>query len=174
MFSAEADTDPQKAEYSNCFIIHAKYKLPFIHWYMLTLVDVQLNRSSFIRCRNYSPFSPALPKQLSWRNLVPRPSRMPSLSSGDILYYWRHFTGYSQTSTKSGQEELAGGFEPIRKGELFWMNNSSFRGTQLQSVIVNHHSFYPRTWTHSDLCYVPEVPSFNNSLVDGVSGLKEM
>ena len=54
------------------------------------------------------------------------------------------------------------------------MNNNSFCGTQLQSVIVNHHSFYSRTWTHTDLCYVPEVPSFNNSLVDGVSGIKEM
>ena len=27
---------------------------------------------------------------------------------------------------------------------------------------------YIRTWSHTDLCYVPEVPSFNNSLVDGV------
>lgn len=29
-----------------------------------------------------------------------------------------------------------------------------------------------RTWTHTDLCYVPEVPSFNISLVDGVSETK--
>ena len=28
--------------------------------------------------------------------------------------------------------------------------------------------FIFRTWSHTDLCYVPEVPSFNNSLVDGV------
>ena len=55
-----------------------------------------------------------------------------------------------------------------------YTNNNSFCGTQLQSIIINHHSFYSRTWTHTDLCYVPEVPSFNNSLVDGVSGIKEM
>jgi len=32
--------------------------------------------------------------------------------------------------------------------------------------------FSSRTWTHNDLCYVPEVPKFNISLVDGVSGAK--
>ena len=32
--------------------------------------------------------------------------------------------------------------------------------------------FSSRTWTHNDLCYVPEIPKFNISLVDGVSGAK--
>ena len=42
---------PRKAESTNCFIIRAGYKLLFIHWNVLTLIDVQLNRSSFICCK---------------------------------------------------------------------------------------------------------------------------
>lgn len=39
---------------------------------------------------------------------------------------------------------------------------------KVQKAIDVKVTMYNKTWTHTDLCYVPEVPSFNNSLVDGV------
>jgi len=38
----------------------------------------------------------------------------------------------------------------------------------VQTAIDVKVTIYNKTWTHSDLCYVPEVPSFNDSLVDGI------
>ncbi|KAJ7372961.1 Protein patched 1 [Desmophyllum pertusum] len=38
----------------------------------------------------------------------------------------------------------------------------------VQTAIDVKVNIFNKTWTHTDLCYVPEVPSFNNTLVDGI------
>ena len=72
----------------------------------------------------FLPFCPLLRKQLSL-NLVPKAYRLPSIPfSGNILFYWRHFTGYRKRVfqiwlTLSGYGELTAGFEPIRNGDWY-------------------------------------------------------
>ena len=80
-----------------------------------------------------------LPKQ---RSLVPKSSQLPSLFVAIALCYRRHFpdiASYFQIqSTLAGYEELAVRFKPIRKGEIFFINNKSRYATHRCICIVDY------------------------------------
>ncbi|PFX16832.1 Protein patched-like 2 [Stylophora pistillata] len=42
----------------------------------------------------------------------------------------------------------------------------------VQKAIEIKVDVFGKTWSHTDLCYVPEVPSFDNSLVDGLEWIE--
>ena len=100
--------------------------VPFFPWFQAVIWLFLLRKT----CEIFRHFSPALSKQLSLRNLVPRASRLPPTFSVDILYFFTSCYWISQSSSKFGQrllviKELAVGLEPIRGGDA-----SSFTGSQ--------------------------------------------
>ena len=60
----------------------------------------------------------------------------PFFSHSFMMYYWLNFPYIANVfqiwSTVAGYEELAVGFEPIRNGDVCWMNNNEFYGLKVQ------------------------------------------
>lgn len=54
------------------------------------------------------------------------------------------------------------------KGNILSVGSLQEHLRAVQKAIEVKVTIYDKTWSHSDLCYVPEVPSFNDSLVDGI------
>ncbi|XP_068727610.1 protein patched homolog 1-like isoform X2 [Montipora capricornis] len=54
------------------------------------------------------------------------------------------------------------------KGNILSVGSLQEHLRAVQKAIEVKVTIYNKTWSHSDLCYVPEVPSFNDSLVDGI------
>ncbi|XP_068677208.1 uncharacterized protein [Montipora foliosa] len=54
------------------------------------------------------------------------------------------------------------------KGNILSVGSLQEHLRAVQKAIEVKVTIYNKTWSHSDLCYVPEVPSFNDPLVDGI------
>ena len=94
---------------------------------------------------NVPPFCTALPKQ---RNLVLRASRLPSIllafNSVRFTSFFIIVNVFQIWSTLVGYEELAVGFEQIRKEEILWKNKNWFMSKT--TALQVHLSFQYKFW----------------------------
>ena len=92
--------------------------------------------------RNVPVFCAALPKQ---RNLVPRASRLPSISLASMLYCWRYFPHIANVSQISNlivngclRRISLGIWANQKRRRIFWMDN----GLYFTSHVTDSHELY--------------------------------
>ena len=120
---------PTKAEFNNCFIIHSKYfpvlngVSPFRSLFFCSPKSQSRPQVFFGQRLNNLPRAPLLTS--FWRQRLNNMQRAPLLTSlieydEDSFQIWWTAAGYG---------ELCVWLQPIRNGEIFWMNNNclSFR-----------------------------------------------
>jgi len=96
----------------------------------------------------------------------------------DVEKLWMEVDGRLEKELQYTKDSLGEGHE--KTNELIIHASNNGEGNILSVASLQNHlkavqkaidirvTIYNKTWTHSDLCYAPEVPSFNNSLVDGI------
>ena len=102
-------------------------------------VAVFLGRRSAIfssqNVRNFCPFSPAPPKKAELTQPRPRDISVAMhflLIACIIDVIWSDIANFFQTL--AGYEEVARGFEPIKHGEMFWMNYRHYTSYLKKSI----------------------------------------